>query len=99
LCTTRQIAKLNQLLSKRLDQIKPGQLKETYEACQIYMGGVRAALAQQNASLVAIMSPPLVQIPVFVTFALANRRMINQGVPGLDEGGILWFQDLTEVRQ
>jgi hypothetical protein len=93
-----QLGQLNGLLSKRLDQIKPGQLRETTDACRTYMSGARAVLAMHRVSLLAMVSPPLIQIPIFVTFALANRRMINEGVEGLDEGGILWFEDLTEVK-
>lgn len=88
---------LNQALSQRLDRIKPGDVKSTTEACRAYAGGCSAALKAHRVSLAAAVASPLVQLPVFVTFALANRRMIDTAVPGLDSGGLWWFEDLTEA--
>ncbi len=88
---------LNQALSARLDKIKPGDVGSTTEACRAYAAGGSAALKAHQVSLLAAVAPPLVQLPVFVTFALANRRMIDHAVPGLEAGGLAWFEDLTEV--
>ena len=90
---------LNQAMSKRLDQIKPGDTRGTTEACRVYASGLASALKIKKVSLLAAMASPLIQLPVFITFALANRRMIDNEVPGLDEEGLAWFQDLTEVRK
>lgn len=91
------LAALNQALSQRLDKIRPGDVTSTTEACRAYAGGCSAALKAQRVSLAAAVASPLVQLPVFVTFALANRRMIDTAVPGLDSGGVWWFEDLTEA--
>lgn len=39
---------------------------------------------------------PIVQIPVFVSFAYSVREMIRNGTAiGLESGGFAWFVDLT----
>ncbi|CAG8468821.1 16486_t:CDS:2 [Funneliformis caledonium] len=38
---------------------------------------------------------PLMQMPFFISFFMALRKMAAAGVPGFDHGGILWFKDLT----
>ncbi|EWM27696.1 mitochondrial inner membrane protein oxa1l [Nannochloropsis gaditana] len=88
---------LNRALSKRLDGVRAGDWAGTTAVCQDYAAGVRAALKLHQVSLLAAIASPIVQLPVFVTFALANRRMIDQQVPGLEEGGVAWFEDLTEA--
>jgi YidC/Oxa1 family membrane protein insertase len=90
---------LNQALSQRLDRVRPGDVASTTEACRAYAAGCSAALKAHKVSLLAAVASPLVQLPVFVTFALANRRMIDTAVPGLEAGGLAWFEDLTEVRK
>lgn len=95
---TPMIKELNEAFSKRLDRIRPGQFAETTQACRAYVKGIKAALRLKDVRILSTIAPPLVQIPLFVTFAIANRRMIDQGVEGLDTGGLLWFTDLTEVR-
>ncbi len=87
---------LNQALSKRVDAIRPGDVAATTAACRRYAAGVSATLKLHEVSLLAALASPLVQLPVFITFALANRRMIDTQVPGLDSGGLAWFEDLTE---
>jgi len=88
---------LNQAISKRLDGIRPGDVKATTAACKTYASGVNAALKVHHVGLLAAVASPLVQLPVFITFALANRRMIDTHVPGLETGGLAWFEDLTEA--
>lgn len=38
---------------------------------------------------------PLVQIPLFISFFMALRKMCYLPVESLQTGGYLWFQDLT----
>ena len=42
-----------------------------------------------------VVAPPLVQIPVLVSVALAVRELAASGGHGLGHGGALWFGDLT----
>ncbi len=88
---------LNQALSKRLDGIRPGDVKATTATCKTYAAGVNAALKVHQVGLLAAVASPLIQLPVFITFALANRRMIDTHVPGLETGGLAWFEDLNEA--
>lgn len=38
---------------------------------------------------------PLVQMPIFISFFIALRKMSYLPVPSLQTGGLLWFPDLT----
>lgn len=63
-------------------------------------------LAQNNQELMMLMKEkglnpiknmalPLAQAPIFLSFFIGIRRMVNTPVESLHTGGILWFQDLT----
>lgn len=39
--------------------------------------------------------PPLIQMPLFITFFLALRRMAEAGLPDFATGGAAWFMDLS----
>ena len=45
-------------------------------------------------SLQALITP-LIQLPVFISFFLAIRRMANAPVESMKDGGALWFPDLV----
>lgn len=44
-----------------------------------------------------ILINPLVQLPVFVLLGGGLRLMAGMHWPGLEQGGALWFQDLTQA--
>jgi YidC/Oxa1 family membrane protein insertase len=94
---TPLIRPLNEAATRKLDSIKKGNFKEAVNAGFVWWKGARAARGIYDVSMVPVFAPPLVQIPVFVAFALANRRMIIYREEGLDEEGCAWFPDLTEV--
>lgn len=48
--------------------------------------------AKSNRIHLELMHP---QLPVFITVVMAVRRMVHLPMPGLDDGGLAWFSDLT----
>ena len=38
---------------------------------------------------------PLVQLPVFISFFIALRKMATLPIESMQTGGLLWFNDLT----
>lgn len=63
-------------------------------------------MAQQNQELMMLMKTkgmnpiknmllPMAQAPIFISFFVGIRRMVNCPVESLQTGGILWFKDLT----
>lgn len=62
--------------------------------------------AQHNQELMGIMKArgfnplknmliPFAQMPIFLSYFIGIRRMVNAPVESLHDGGILWFTDLT----
>lgn len=39
--------------------------------------------------------PPLVQIPILMSFFFALRKMLTVPLPSMTTGGMLWFTDLS----
>ncbi|ORY78992.1 60Kd inner membrane protein-domain-containing protein [Protomyces lactucae-debilis] len=65
------------------------------------MEAARAQMTVQNLfkehgvnPLMAII-PVFVQMPVFIFFYMALNKMVALPVPGMEVGGLFWFQDLT----
>ncbi|XP_031401334.1 ALBINO3-like protein 2, chloroplastic [Punica granatum] len=50
-------------------------------------------------TLLWMLATSTVQIPFFMLWMVTTRRMSLDNHPGFDSGGILWFQNLTEVPQ
>lgn len=68
--------------------------------------GNAVAYAQHNQELMQMMKQkgfnplknmmvPFAQMPIFVSYFLGIRRMVNAPVDSLHTGGTLWFTDLT----
>ena len=50
---------------------------------------------KNNCHPIKMLGMPLIQVPVFISFFLALRRMATVPLESMKEGGMLWFQDLT----
>ena len=79
-------------LNRKLQIAKQSQDQQAMmEVAELY----RAKLASSGYSLKKMLMSPLFQVPVgFGTFRLL-RGMGTLPVPGFDEGGFLWFTDLS----
>lgn len=89
-------------MSKVLPMVQEIQQKIT-ESRQM---GNASETARYSQELVQLMSKggvsplksmlvPMAQAPIFISYFLALRRMVNAPVESLETGGMLWFMDLT----
>ena len=90
----------------RLNNIRPEMDKIMAKIRECNQAGNTTLAAQQTAKLLALYQKhnchpfkmfimPAVQIPVFLSFFIAIRRMAAVPVESMKSGGILWFTDLT----
>jgi len=59
------------------------------------MAKVYALYAKHNCHPFKMMLMPVMQVPIFISFFVALRRMAAVPVESMKTGGILWFTDLT----
>ena len=52
-------------------------------------------LTDNNCHPLKGLIPPLVQMPLFIIFFVALRRMVAAGLPDFSTGGVGWFTDLS----
>ena len=50
---------------------------------------------KNNCNPIKMAILPLIQVPLFISFFIAIRRMAAVPVENMKTGGALWFQDLT----
>ena len=90
----------------RMNNIRPQLDKLTARMKQHKQAGNDLLAAQVLAEMqqlyiknkchpIKMMGMPLLQVPVFISFFLALRRMAAVPLESMKEGGMLWFQDLT----
>ena len=98
---TPDIAKLNKLYEEgvRARSRSENKAKRTYgDILKVYLKGMNAIRKIHDVSVARLYAVPLAQIPVFVTFVFAMRRMINnadQITSDLAHEGLFWFENLT----
>lgn len=51
--------------------------------------------SEHNCSPLKMMITPFIQVPIFISFFIALRRMANVPVESMKTGGAFWFTDLT----
>ncbi|XP_002169136.2 mitochondrial inner membrane protein OXA1L isoform X1 [Hydra vulgaris] len=90
----------------RLAAVKPEleKLQEKLrEAANYHNPNIRAQASielqdffkKHNCNPLKSIISPLVQLPLFISFFIAIRKMCNLPVESLQTGGILWFSDLS----
>ena len=80
------ISYLHQLLRRSLSSLPPGDVAGRTAAVRAFGAGSRASLRLHRASPLAAVSGPLLQLPVFASFVIATRGLVDAGAHGLDEG-------------
>ena len=87
--------KLQPQIEKIMEEIKKARnngdqytaMTKTVEMQQLY--------SSNNLNPLKSLLLPLFQMPFFISFFMALRKMAELPVPGFNHGGILWFKDLT----
>ena len=91
-----QMRHLTMLVRKEVDE---GGAKSSWSksrrVLKLYWTGLRGIWRANRVNPAAPVLVPLAQIPVFVSFVFAMRRLVADGSWGLAEGGALWFPDLS----
>lgn len=90
----------------KLNNIRPEMDKLMAKIREHNQAGNTTLSAQQTAKLLALyqkhnchplkmMIMPLLQVPIFISFFIALRKMAAVPVESMKGGGMLWFTDLT----
>ena len=68
-----------------------------HRSSKLYFRGMRAVMAKHQCHPLSMFAGTLVQLPVFLTFVLTIRHMIQDSslAQELSTGGLWWFSDLT----
>jgi hypothetical protein len=90
-----EMTKLYELFQKALAE--PLDASAKLSKYMLLRQGLTAIWKKHSCHPVQLVLTPMVHIPVFVSFVMATRSVIREGGGGLEEGGILWFTDLTAV--
>lgn len=73
-------------LYKQMDN-QEAVVREATELIQLYR--------RHNAHPLKVLMMPFLQLPIFISFFIALRRMAQAPVVSMQSGGVLWFTDLT----
>lgn len=92
-----EISMLVKLLQNRVLVMKKSPLSDRMRVFNVFSEGVKACLVLHDVQMRKIISYPLINLSVFVTFVYSLRRMIisPDASYDLENGGLLMFQDLT----
>ncbi|CAM9488599.1 unnamed protein product [Sphacelaria rigidula] len=89
-------AKHAERLGEAWPELPPHAVNETSRKVWSFVKGTRGIVGLHGAHPLGLLAAPLTNIPVFVSFIWATRRMLLSGtVDDLTSGGLLWFQDLS----
>jgi YidC/Oxa1 family membrane protein insertase len=93
-----EISFLFQLTRNRLATIPIRNNPQRMEVLNTFFKGMKATFVLHEVSFAEILFYPLVNLSVFVTFVYSVRDMVINGHSNLDldEGGLLWFKDLSD---
>lgn len=87
---------LYQLVRQRLEGTPVRNTTERIRIMSIFAKGVKSCLIVHEISPLAFFAYPFINFALFLTFVWSIRDMIaNSGDVSLEDGGLLWFADLT----
>jgi len=82
---------MSELQEKMTDARKRGDQMEMYQAGQ----DLQDYMKKNKVTPFKNMIPALIQMPIFLSMFFGLRGMSNLPVPSMEEGGALWFENLT----
>lgn len=77
------------------NRLKRAQKSNDAFECQVQSQRLQELFKKHKIKPLTLFIAPLVQAPIMISFFLALRAMAEAKVPGLADGGLLWFTDLT----
>ena len=92
---TGKMSAIQPLLGPIMNRLKAARMNGDQQEVLLCAKEAQSLRNRSGVSLSATFIPMLVQLPLaFGTFRL-TRGLVENAVPGLDTGGVLWFTDLT----
>ncbi|KAG0170086.1 Mitochondrial inner membrane protein oxa1l [Apophysomyces sp. BC1034] len=90
-----KLMNINPEVTRIMDNLKTAQAEGDTHSISKYSAEIQTLFKSNGCHPLKSLGLPLVQMPVMVSFFLALRGMAELPVPGLKDGGMWWFQDLT----
>ncbi|KAF7732865.1 Mitochondrial inner membrane protein oxa1l [Apophysomyces ossiformis] len=90
-----KLMNINPEVTRIMDNLKTAQAQGDTHSISKYSAEIQTLFKSNGCHPLKSLGLPLVQMPVMVSFFLALRGMAELPVPGLQNGGMWWFQDLT----
>lgn len=94
----RNAAKMSEVMPKMQEiQVKITEARQMGNATDtaMYTQELVQLMAREKVNPLKNMLVPLAQAPIFVSYFICIRQMVNAPVESLQTGGLYWFTDLT----
>lgn len=94
----RNAAKMQEVLPKMQEiQVKMTEARQMGNAAEASQCSMELSqlMRSNNVNPLKNMLVPMAQAPIFLSYFIGIRRMVNAPVESLHTGGMLWFSDLT----
>ena len=86
------IADQQKVLMEKMGEVKA---KGDQQGAQVYAAQLAQLWKEHDVHPVRSLGLPILQMPLFLAFFFALRKLVALPVPQLKEGGMAWFTDLT----
>lgn len=90
-----RLMNINPDVNRIMENLKAAQAQGDSLATGKYTQEIQTLFKKNDCHPMKSMGLPLIQMPVMISFFMAIRSMAEVPVPGLTDGGMLWFTDLA----
>lgn len=90
-----KLTKIQPKSQKLMDQIRKAREEGDQQTLMIKSVELKQLFLDNDINMFSSSLLPLVQMPIFISFFIALRKMAELPVPGFEHDGILWFKDLS----
>ncbi|CAO3610151.1 unnamed protein product [Cunninghamella echinulata] len=90
-----RLMNINPEVTRIMNNLKTAQAEGDAVAIGKYTNEIRDLFTKNECHPTKSLGLPLIQMPVMISFFMALRAMAELPVPGLTNGGMGWFTDLT----
>ncbi|ORZ06012.1 60Kd inner membrane protein-domain-containing protein [Absidia repens] len=90
-----RLMNINPEVTRIMNNLKTAQAEGDAVATGKYSHEISDLFKKNNCHPMKSLGLPLIQMPVMISFFMALRAMADLPVPGMAEGGMSWFTNLT----
>jgi YidC/Oxa1 family membrane protein insertase len=90
-----RLTKVQPKSEKLMEQIRKARSEGDQQTLMAKSIELKQLYSDNDINMFSSLTLPLVQTPIFISFFFALRKMAELPVPGFEQGGILWFKDLS----